>query len=179
VWDDEFGLLLSVSIKTYSFADWHGKKQAASRYTRNIKRNDFELHSEADVIHRRQPYAVLAAVLFMPGAACDDGDSTRASDIYKSSFAHAVVTLRHRAGRLSPEDRFDRFEKVFIGLYEHEGDFAGAVSFFDVESSPPRNGRPQRKDLLSLSELARALTSAVDVRNDLAPSWSEPDDEGE
>ena len=106
------------------------------------------------VLHQRQPYSVLVAVMFEPFATCADGDPSRPSDSAKSSFAHHVTTLSKRAGRgkrpvlggadrlwvdLGAEDtRYDLFEKVYICLYDDEG----ACRFFDVEESPPRNGRP-------------------------------------
>lgn len=115
VWDDAAGLILGVSIKTYSFRDYHGPKDGRpahlGRYQRNVKRNDMELRDEADVLHRRQPYAVLFAVFFMPRDACWDGLNGH------SSFAHAVFTFRKRAGRASADAiRSDLFEKVYIGL---------------------------------------------------------------
>src|SRR3954471_19076160 len=66
VWDDKLGLELLVSIKTYSFRDWSGKTKTAGRYTKNVQRNGMELKDEADVIHRRQPYAVIVAIMFLP-----------------------------------------------------------------------------------------------------------------
>src|SRR6476619_1666097 len=35
VWDGMLGLLLLVSLKTYSFQDWNKKSQTAGRYTKN------------------------------------------------------------------------------------------------------------------------------------------------
>lgn len=159
VWDDAAGLILGVSIKTYSFRDYHGaakgKPAHLGRYVRNVKRNDMELRDEADVLHRRQPYAVLFALFFLPRDACWDGANGH------SSFAHAVFTFRKRSGRSSADAaRTDLFEKVFIGLFTDEG----AVEFFDVEKAPPRNQPP--RDTISLDELVELMRGEVVVRNE-------------
>ena len=174
VWDDELGLVLSVSIKTYSFQDWDPARKRAGRYTKNIKRNDYELRAEADVVHRRQPYAVLFALMFMPITSCDDGDPTAARDEMKSSFAHAVLTLRQRTGRADADDRrTDLFEKVYIGLYEVDGRRRGAVRFFDVQNAPPRNGRPPAGNTLSFRQLLDEIERVVAARNQTEPVWGE------
>lgn len=159
VWDDAAGLILGVSIKTYSFRDFHGarpgKPAHLGRYQRNVKRNDMELRDEADILHRRQPYAVLFALFFMPKDACWDGVNGH------SSFAHAVFTFRKRAGRASADAlRSDLFEKVYIGLFTDDG----ALEFFDVEMAPPRNQPPT--NTLSLSQLIEIMCSEVVVRNE-------------
>ena len=42
VWDDRAGLILSISIKTYSFQDYSKKSERLGRFTKNILRNDHE-----------------------------------------------------------------------------------------------------------------------------------------
>lgn len=86
----ELGLALGVSIKTLNFRD-----AASSRYTKNATRIDNELRAEASDYHERQPFAVMAGLLFVPVDSCDDGRKT------KSSFAQIVEVLRHRAKRES------------------------------------------------------------------------------
>jgi hypothetical protein len=160
-------LLLNVSIKTYSFQDWDERKQVAGRYTKNIKRNDLELRDEADVVHRRQPYAVLVALLFQPTGAAQDGK------VDKSSFAHAVLTLRRRSGRTSPGDiRVDLFERVYIGLYEYDGPSRGSVRFFDVMKNPPKVGIPALQNTLSFQELMDDIGALVRDRNWPEEEWS-------
>lgn len=159
VWDDAAGLILGISIKTYSFRDYHGaadgKPARLGRYQRNVKRNDMELRDEADVLHRRQPYAVLVALFFLPMDACWDGATGH------SSFAHSVFTFRKRSGRLRPDDRrSDLFERVYIGLYADDG----SVGFFDVLRPPPHNQPPS--DLLSLAELVEEMERLVEIRNE-------------
>lgn len=160
VWDDRSGLVLSVSIKTYSFQDYSTKNDKLGRFTKNILRNDHELRAEADVIHRRQPYSVLIGLVFMNEAAAHDAVGPKG----QSSFVHAVATLRKRQGRTGPDDsRYDRFERVYIGLCTHDGADRGAVSFFDTRDSPLRVGLPRR--LLSLADLVEEIVGEVDRRN--------------
>lgn len=189
VTDSTLGLLLCVSIKTYSFQDYSPKKGKLGRWTKNIVRNDHELRGEAMVLHQRQPYSVLIGAMFEPYAICDDGESSN------SSFAHHVNTLSKRSGRgkrpvygtggtawvdLGAEDsRFDLFERVFIGLYHPDGPEDGAVAFFDVERPPPRRGRPPDNELLTFEEFIDEVVREVNTRNRTAPVWTEGDDDDE
>ncbi|GAA2027560.1 hypothetical protein [Pseudokineococcus marinus] len=191
VTDPTLGLLVCVSIKTYNFQDYSPKKNELGRWTKNIVRNDHELRGEAMVLHQRQPYSVLVAVLFEPYTTCEDGDPTSSNDKGKSSFAHHVTTLAKRAGRgrrtvyggadkswveLGAEDtRYDLFERVFIGLYEPDGPDRGAVRFFDVEQPAPRNGRPAAKYTCSFAEFVDQVDEEVRRRNRTAPTWADPD----
>lgn len=161
VWDDAAGLVAGMSIKTYTFRDTHKAKDKSryeGRYVRNVKRNDMELRDEADVLHRRQPYAVLTALFFMNEDACWDAGKKGG----QSSFASAVFTLRKRTGRLSPESRFDLFEMVYIGLFVQA---TGAVRFFDVRDAPPLNQPPTASSTIGLDELVEKIDTEVIFRN--------------
>lgn len=183
VWNELLGLELLVSIKTYSFQDWNNKTASAGRYSKNIQRNGKELKDEADVIHRRQPYAVIVAILFLPDIACTDGNPSSTSDFLgPSSFASIVRRLRVRTGRaLDPDEkRFDRFdltERLYIGLYRYEGPDRGAIRFFDVQENPPRNGPPARSSTLDMNELVEAIQMLVDRRNESGIEWAALTDE--
>jgi hypothetical protein len=159
VWDDAAGLVAGISIKTYTFRDTHQDKNTKARYlgrySRNIKRNDMELRDEADTLHRRQPYAVLTALFFMNEDACYDGITGN------SSFASAVMALRKRTGRTTPDSRFDLFEDVYIGIIDSEGD----VKFFDVRHAPRRNQPPPDDMLLTFDDLIQSIEEAVTFRN--------------
>jgi hypothetical protein len=178
VWDETLGLLLLVSLKTYSFQDWSGKTKKAGRYTKNIQRNGKELKDEADVIHRRQPYSVIVAIMFLPDSACLDGNPASTSELQgPSSFASIVRRLRVRTGRaLNPDEkRFDRYdltECLYVGLYRYEGPDRGAVRFFDVTQDPPRNGIPPDTSTLSLNELATEIKRLIDERNSTGIEWA-------
>jgi hypothetical protein len=183
VWDELLGLKLLVSLKTYSFRDWNNKTGTAGRYSKNIQRNGKELKDEADVIHRRQPYAVIVAVLFLPDTACDDGNPASSSDVQgPSSFASIVRRLRVRTGRaIDPDEkRFDRFdltERLFIGLYRYEGSDRGSLRFFDVQENPPRNGPPAASTILGLDEFVKLIEDLVDHRNRSGIEWATLTDE--
>lgn len=151
VWDDRAGLVLGISIKTITARD-----QKTQRYTKNVLRNDMELRDEADKLHRRQPWAVLVALIFFPEDSTWDGrgESTQ------SSFAHAVFSFRKRTGRDAANAlRFDIFEQVYIGLFDAEG----RVGFFDVEDAPPRNQMPGR--LLTLQQMLLRVEAGVAQRH--------------
>lgn len=176
------GLELLVSIKTYSFRDWRKDRRTGQivlgRYTKNMVRNDHELRAEAMDHHERHPYAVLAAMFFLPIRACDDAGTD------KSSFAHAVMTFRQRCGRSLPTDPHQLFERLFIGLYELDGDQRGDVWFFDVMDKPPRRGRPSRQDpkpgeirrgLLTLEETIAEIVKAYGIRNRRYIEWADED----
>ncbi|MBB4663072.1 hypothetical protein [Conexibacter arvalis] len=187
VTDPTLGLILSVSIKTYSFQDYSPRRDQLGRWTKNIVRNDHELRGEAMVLHQRQPYSVLVALMFEPYEICDDGGSGGTS-----SFAHHVTTLSKRTGRgrrpihggaagayveYGAEDsRHDLFERVYIGLYEQHGDARGTVHFFDVENPPPRDGRPPIESMLTFEQLIRTIREDVDRRNRMAPAWAAEDE---
>lgn len=151
VWDDRAGLVLGISIKTITARD-----QKTRRYTKNVLRNDMELRDEADKLHRRQPWAVLAALIFLPEDSTWDGRG----EVSQSSFAHAVFSFRKRTGRDSANaSRYDTFEQVYIGLFDAEG----RVGFFDVEDAPPRNQIPGR--LLTLQQMLLRIEAGVNERH--------------
>lgn len=180
VWDDAAGLVAGISIKTYTFRDTQPATKVrparVTRYVKNVKRNDMELRDEADTLHRRQPYAVLTALFFMNEDACWDGVTGQ------SSFAHAVFTLRKRAGRTGPDARFDLFEQVYVGLFDERGH----VRFFDVRQPPRENQPPPDSETISLADVLGALDDAVVLRNtgvnrherfaEDDPKWAPPAD---
>jgi hypothetical protein len=129
----EHGLGFAVSIKSINFVD-----EASKRYTKNIKRADGELRAEAQDCHKRQPYAVLVALIFLPKDAAEDG----AGDV--SSLYHAWDVYSRRGGRKSTDADVSLFESVFIGLYESAGESAGTVVFLDVADEPPKRGMPTK-----------------------------------
>src|SRR5262245_50288944 len=128
----QLGLALGISLKSVHLRDVKG----AERYTHNMKRNEEELRIEASGYHKRQPYAVMIAVLFLPFDSCDDAKKDN-----PSSFGSWVRHLRPYSGRNGPEDEIDRFERIYVALYEPDGT---NLRFFDVEEAPPKNGRPSQ-----------------------------------
>ncbi len=159
----QLGLALGISLKSVHIRDVGGSE----RYTHNRKRNEEELRIEATGYHKRQPYAVMIGVLFLPFDSCDDGKKDNAS-----SFGSWVRHLRPYAGREEPEDENDKFEKIYIALYDPSGT---DVRFFDVEWDPPKNGRPKR--LLAYDEFLDAAYYAYLNRNAAEFTWAEGDEE--
>jgi hypothetical protein len=159
----ELGLGLGVSIKTINVRDPKTK-----RYTKNYTRVDNELRAEATDFHVRQPYAVLVAAVFVPIDACDDGGK-----LHPSSFGQAIQIFRYRSGRAKTVNDVQLFERLFIGLYQHEAPHRGEVAFFDVMQPPPRQGRPRRERLLTYDEFIDAIKATYDARNDPPFLWDE------
>jgi hypothetical protein len=147
----EMGLGLAVSFKSVHLGEEEGGN---ADFVHNMKRNDEELRVEATAHHLRQPYAVMAAILFLPFEACEDFET--------SSFASWVEYLWPLKGREEPEDAPDRFELVFIGLYARDG---SDLDFYELGGPVkcPRTGRP--RDLLTLADLVRRLRVTYDRRN--------------
>lgn len=125
----QLGLALGISLKSVHIRE----PKPPQRYTHNMKRNEEELRIEASGYHKRQPYAVMIGVLFLPFDSCQDGKQNA------SSFGSWVRHLRPYAGRASANDDVDRFERLYVALYELDG---SDLQFFDIRSAPPKNGRP-------------------------------------
>jgi hypothetical protein len=155
----ELGLALGISLKSVHIREGTGSR----RYTHNKKRNEEELRIEASGYHKRQPYAVMVGVLFLPIDSCDDARNKN-----PSSFGSWVRHLRPYSGRSDPHDDVDRFEKLFIALYEPDG---SALFFFDVDSAPPKSGRP--KGYLAFTEFIGACHDAYVSRNSLEFAWDD------
>lgn len=128
----QLGLALGISLKSVHLRD----SGSGKRYTHNLKRNEEELRIEATGYHKRQPYAVMIGVVFLPFDSCDDARRNN-----PSSFGSWVRHLRPYAGRAGPRDDEDRFERIFIALYEPTG---SDLRFFDIAADPPKQGRPPR-----------------------------------
>lgn len=159
----EVGLALGISLKSVHVRDVGG----SGRYTHNMKRNEEELRIEATGYHKRQPYAVMVGVLFLPFDSCDDAKKSN-----PSSFGSWVRHLRPYAGRTRTDEDADRFEKIYIALYEPDG---SQLRFFDVERAPPKGGRP--KATFAYSEFLDEAYAAYLIRNSAAFKWDEGEDE--
>ena len=79
----------------------------------------------------------------------------------------------------SAEAPSPRCDASFVGLYvpqEQAGPFAtGAARFLDVRTAPPRRGRPQVADTLSLSEVVKRVVSLATDTED--QSWGEAEED--
>jgi len=146
------GLGLGVSLKSVHVRD----KEAKHRFTHNMKRNDEELRVEAAGYHQRQPYSVLVAVVVLPFEASED------SDARPSSFGTWVQYLWPLAKREDPHGDVDRFEHVFVALYDPDP-ARDEIVFFDVTTPPPKSGRPAR--ILTLEQVVARVSETYEKRN--------------
>ena len=161
----QLGLALGVSVKSI-----HTPDPKAGRFTKNYSRNDNELRAEATDYHKRQPYAVLVGVLFLPESSCDDGGAGSGEEAGVSSFGKAVHYFRHRADRQSPADDPETFELFFIALYSRE---SASAKFFDVMKAPPRNRRLRDAEGVSFEGFLDEIRRTYDRRNKLTFDWAE------
>jgi hypothetical protein len=159
----QLGLALGISLKSVHLRD----VKSPHRYTHNKKRNEEELRIEASGYHKRQPYAVMVAVLFLPFDSADDGKRNN-----PSSFGSWVRHLRPYAARHDPDDDIDKFEKIYIGLYEADG---SNLRFFDVEEAPPKNNRPTAT--LSYRQFLQDVYDTYLKRNEAEFKWADGDAE--
>jgi hypothetical protein len=166
----ELGLGLGVSIKTITTPDPRTK-----RYTKNYTRIDAELRAEAVDYHKRQPFAIMVALIFLPIDACDDAKPHKTEgegrNSEPSSFGAAVRIFRTRANRQDHQNDLDLFERVLIGLFEIQGEESGRVHFFDVMNKPPRYGRPRASSLLTLDRAIEEIRKTYDARNNPPFEW--------
>jgi hypothetical protein len=165
----QLGLGLGISLKSVHLrdakTDRKTKRKSLGRYTHNMKRNEEELRVEATGYHKRQPYAVMVAGLFLPFESCDDAKGENVS-----SFASWVRHLRPYCGRLAPSDDSDRFEKIYLALYEANG---SDLRFFDVEAPPPKKGRPESNGLLTYGEWLESIYNVFLRRNHADFRWAD------
>lgn len=103
---EESGLLLAVSVKTILFKD-----SKTRNYQKNLTNRRADLLNEAVTLHRRFPYAVLAAFLIFDIGAEHDGTARR-----KSTFENAGPRLRLFTGRRDPAGRDEQYEKFYVLL---------------------------------------------------------------
>jgi hypothetical protein len=143
------GLELAISIKTMNFPD-----EKTKRYTKNAKRVDGELRAEAQDIHKRQPYAVLVALWFLPKDSASDG-STKSP----SSLCHIARILAARTGRKDHNDDQSKFELAFLCLYNNAGSFA----IVRPSASFPERGLPC--ETITLREALDEVCAAYKLRN--------------
>jgi hypothetical protein len=145
------GLGLAISIKTINFKD-----EGSSRFTKNMRRADKELREEAEESHKYYRYASLSAVVLLPVSCATD--SSR-----RSSLKHAEEVFSPRAGRNGPEGDLNRFERVFLGVYDTSEARFGDARFMQLGLHPiPHVGLPSVT--LSLSQVLDEIEVAFRER---------------
>lgn len=106
---------LGVSVKTV------GLPEEDRGYGHNFKRVTEEWTTETVLYHRYMPVSIIVGLLFLPA----DAESDRAR---ASSLNHAVEKFRGFQGRMSIRDDFELLEKIYVGLYDTDGE----VRFIDT-----------------------------------------------
>lgn len=152
--DSVLGLEIGVSLKGLNFKDGTGLN-----YDKNLTGRLYELGDEVRLVHEHLPHCFMVGVFFLPVESTDDKRSKGSL----SSFAHTVIKLRGRTGRLDVAlgAQSMRCDASFVGLYStgDEGLPRGAVRFFDTSNPPPKRGRPRVSDTISLLDLAIAIVA--------------------
>lgn len=105
---EESGLIFAVSVKTIMFRD-----SLTGNYQKNLTNRRGDMLIEAVTLHRRFPYAVLAAFLFFDTDAEHDETARQ-----KSTFENAFPRLRLFTGRDDPAGREEQFERFFVLLLD-------------------------------------------------------------
>jgi len=105
---EEAGLIVAVSVKTINFRD--GK---SGSFQKNLTNRRADLLVEATTLHRRFPYAVIAAFFFLDKDAATDGTSRR-----RSTFLNAFPRFRIFSGRNDPAGRDEQFERLYFVLVD-------------------------------------------------------------
>lgn len=156
------GLGLGVSIKTINYRD-----QKTQRYTKNYSRNDNELRAEASDYHGRQPFPVMAGLLFLRWDAALDAGQGKATpgEADVSSYGACVRYFRARAGRAEVDGPSECFERFFVCLYRHEGVARGDVRCLDVMRPPPRARPPRDDETSTIEEALSEIRASYDLRN--------------
>ncbi|WP_349826806.1 hypothetical protein [Brevibacterium litoralis] len=107
---EESGLIYAVSVKTIMFRD--GKSQ---NYQKNLTNRRGDMLNEAVTLHRRFPYAVLGAFLFLDVGAARDHTARR-----KSTFDNVFPRFRLFTRRQDPSGREEQYERFFVILVDSE-----------------------------------------------------------
>jgi hypothetical protein len=121
---EEAGLLLGISIKTINFRDGQSKN-----FQKNFTNRRGDTLFEAVTLHRRFPYAVLGALIFLDKDAQHDGTAKR-----RATFVNAHDGLRLFTGRKDPAGRDEQFESFYVALVD-ASPFASNVTFFPAGAS--------------------------------------------
>ena len=151
----QLGLALGISIKTLNFAD-----EGSRRFTKNATRIDNELRAEALDYHKRQPYCVMVALVFVPKSATGDPGKQG-----RTSFRHIYEVLTKRSGRSTPGDDMEKFEQIFLATYESDesAEDYGVLQFAEVIDREHAANSP--RDSLVFDEVIRAVGATYQRRN--------------
>lgn len=118
---EESGLIFAVSVKSIMFRDG-----SSGNFQKNLTNRRGDLLVESVTLHRRFPYAVLAAFFFIDAAAEHDGTTRR-----KSTFENAFPRLRLFTRRPDPSGREEQFERFYLILLDANS-FAPSIRAYEV-----------------------------------------------
>lgn len=124
---EDSGLLFAASVKTIMFRDGQ-----TSNYQKNLVNRRGDLLVEAVTLHRRFPYSVLSAFLFIDHKSAEDGTPRR-----KSTFQNAFPRLRLFTRRPDPSGREEQFERFYLLLVD-SNPFQPIITAYEVndETTP-------------------------------------------
>jgi hypothetical protein len=142
---EEAGLLLAISVKSINFRD-----SRTGNYQKNLVNRRGDMLMEAVTLHRRFPYAVLAAFFFFDKGAEHDSTGRR-----KSTFINAHARLKLFTGRNDPAGRDEQFERFYLLLLDAT---PATVSLRAYEVGKPETA-------LSLDAIVEELLSMTAERN--------------
>ena len=111
---EQSGLVFAVSIKTIMFRD---KRSGA--FQKNLTNRRGDMLFEVVTLHRRFPYSVMGAFMFLDiGAASDNVRDDGGVKRRQTTFHNAFKRLRLFTGREEPTGREEQFEKFYILLLD-------------------------------------------------------------
>ncbi len=165
--DRVLGLEIGLSLKGLNFRDSNG-----DQFDKNLTGRMYEMSDEMRLVHEYLPRAFMVGVFFLP--LDSTVDKTERAD---SSFARAVLALRERTGRLDPSlgGQASRCDAAYVALYatgsEPQGYPSGVTRLMNVQSDPPRRGRPKVSETLSIEAVVQQIVSQATFS--AATSWGE------
>lgn len=118
---EESGLIFAASVKTIMFRDG-----TTNNFQKNLTNRRGDLLVESVTLHRRFPYAVLAAFLFLNAEAASDHTTKR-----KSTFQNAFPRLRLFTRRPDPSGREEQYERFYLLLLDTNS-FQPSIRAFEV-----------------------------------------------
>lgn len=139
---------LGVSIKAV------GLPEGTRGYGHNFKRLTEEWTTETILYHRYMPVSIIVGILFLPAHAQFDRPKA-------SSLNHAVEKFRGFQGRTSIRDDFELLEKIYVGLYEDNGQ----VRFVDVAHHLKPLEKPTGTKLLTFEQIKDDMVRLFRMRN--------------
>ena len=161
------GLEVALLLDTENFPGTGGS------YGETLADRTYELEDEVAAIRESHPLARVVGIFFLPLEATMDNQNC-------STFARLVGMLRARSDRIdSPlPTQPNRLDWSVVGLYVpsdvRAGPKAGVVRYFDVNTAPPKTGRPVTGSTLDLREVVDRIADIYCEAPEL-PEYAEPE----